>query len=149
LNLMSLPKPTVFKITNHDDSTTRRFTMPTPTPSWEELSTKIRQIFEIPKQTRISLTYLDEEGDVITFSSEAELQDLYNERECSMQENHGELIRQEMTNLRQENNPTIAIANSNARKFGLKIYVEKQIIEDVEKQIIEDEFEDRNNCAQQ
>ncbi|CAG8451684.1 6243_t:CDS:1 [Cetraspora pellucida] len=145
---MSSLKPTVFKVTNHDDSTIRRFIMPTSAPSWEELSTKIRQVFEIPNQLRIGLTYLDEEGDVITLSSENELQEFYDERECSTQENHGELIRQEITNLGQESNPTIAIANNNVRKFGLKIYYAKEQISDNEIER-DDEKQDALNCAQQ
>ncbi|CAG8546372.1 12443_t:CDS:1 [Dentiscutata heterogama] len=147
---MSSSKPTVFKITKQDDSTIRRFTMPTSNPSWEELSTKVREIFEIPKQVRIGLTYLDEEGDVITFSSETELQEIYNdERNSLMQGNHGGLIRQEtVINLGQEGN--IIIQNNNIKRFGLKIYVENQIIDNEIEEIEEvDERQNRTNCAQQ
>ncbi|CAG8690444.1 15460_t:CDS:1 [Dentiscutata erythropus] len=147
---MSSLKPTVFKITKHDDSTIRRFTLPTPSPSWEELSTKVREIFELPKQVRIGLTYLDEEGDVITFSSETELQEFYDdERNSLMQGNYGGLIRQETAiNLGQEGN--IIISNSSIKRFGLNIYVENQIIDNEVEEIEEvDEKQNRTNCTQQ
>lgn len=144
---MSYLKSTVFKITSHGDSITRRFTMQTPTPSWEELSTKVREIFEIPKRVRIGLTYLDEDGDVITLSSESELQELYNDENNSlMQDNQGGLIRQEtIVNFGQESN--IIRTNNSTKKFGLKIYVEKLVIEDEFEEV--DERQNGFNCAQQ
>ncbi|RIB13182.1 hypothetical protein C2G38_2041209 [Gigaspora rosea] len=121
--------------------------METPTPSWEELSNKVREIFEIPKQVRIGLTYLDEDGDVITFSSESELQEFYNDENNSLlQDNQGGLIRQEtIVNFGQESN--FFKANNSTKKFGLKIYVEKLVIEDEIEEV--DERQNGFNCAQQ
>ncbi|CAG8478762.1 6509_t:CDS:1 [Acaulospora morrowiae] len=70
--------PATFKITTPlPNSITRRFTTPNSTPSWSELETKIRSLFQIEPHASIGLAYTDEEGDVITFSSDAELQEIY------------------------------------------------------------------------
>ncbi|CAJ0827564.1 2021_t:CDS:2, partial [Entrophospora sp. SA101] len=43
--------------------------------SWYELETKTRDVFGIPQPLQFGLTYEDREGDIITFSSEAEYKD--------------------------------------------------------------------------
>ena len=66
---------TVFKVSNQ--MVTRRFTMPTKRPTWAELESKVREIFSIPSSVTPGLTYLDNDDDVITLSSQAELEDYY------------------------------------------------------------------------
>nr|CAG8525125.1 7104_t:CDS:1 [Entrophospora candida] len=62
---------TTFKITY--ENITRCFIMPKETlASWYELETKTRDVFGIPQPLQFGLTYEDREGDIITFSSEAE-----------------------------------------------------------------------------
>src|ERR1043166_10169710 len=64
-------KMSIFKISNQ--TTTRRFAIPTEKPTWLELELKVREIFSIPTSVSLGLTYLDEDGDVITLSSQTEL----------------------------------------------------------------------------
>lgn len=54
---------------------TRRLTFPTH-PSWAVLSSKISEAFGITTDN-IGVSYLDQDGDEVTFSSEEELQDYY------------------------------------------------------------------------
>ncbi|KAG1765145.1 hypothetical protein EDD22DRAFT_881612 [Suillus occidentalis] len=54
---------------------TRRLTFPTH-PSWAVLSSKISETFGITTDN-IGVSYLDQDGDEVTFSSEEELQDYY------------------------------------------------------------------------
>jgi len=68
-------KSSVFKISNQ--TITRRFTMPTEKPTWSELELKVREAFSIPSSVSPGLTFTDEEGDVITLSSQNELEDYY------------------------------------------------------------------------
>ncbi|CAG8572544.1 6947_t:CDS:1 [Funneliformis mosseae] len=65
----------VFKISNQ--TITRRFTMQVEKPTWLELELKVREAFSIPSSVSPGLTYTDEEGDVITISSQLELEDYY------------------------------------------------------------------------
>jgi hypothetical protein len=65
----------VFKILNQ--TITRRFTMPIEKPTWSEVELKVRELFSIPSSVSLGLTYLDEEGEPITLSSQSELEDYY------------------------------------------------------------------------
>ncbi|RHZ89411.1 hypothetical protein Glove_14g8 [Diversispora epigaea] len=58
-------------------SITRRFSIPTSNISWFKFETKVREIFQINPSIPIGITYTDEEGDEITFSSEVEFQEIF------------------------------------------------------------------------
>ncbi|CAG8525004.1 2482_t:CDS:1 [Diversispora eburnea] len=69
---------TTFKISTIPPySITRRFSIPTSNISWYKFETKVREIFQINPNVPIGLTYTDEEGDEITFSSEIEFQEIF------------------------------------------------------------------------
>ena len=53
--------------------------MPTERPTWAELESKVREVFSIPSSVSPGLTYSDKENDVITLSSQVELDDFYNQ----------------------------------------------------------------------
>lgn len=67
---------TLFKLTSpHPESTTRRvayFTRPT----WNELAAKIEFIYGIPRD-QVCVSYVDNDGDEVTLSTDEELQDYY------------------------------------------------------------------------
>ncbi|CAG8466973.1 1033_t:CDS:2 [Ambispora gerdemannii] len=55
-------------------STVRRLTIPNATTnSWIDFETQLRTLFSIPETNPISVSYTDEDGDVITLSSDLEL----------------------------------------------------------------------------
>ncbi|CAG8570018.1 10018_t:CDS:2 [Dentiscutata heterogama] len=61
-------------------SIARRFTVPNDT-TWSSFESQIRSLFYIPSQTPISLSYTDEDGDIITLSSDLELQEILSDQE--------------------------------------------------------------------
>src|SRR6266498_3264568 len=56
-------------------SISRRLTISSNT-NWSELETQFRNLFNIPKEIQMIVSYTDEEGDVITLSSDLELQEV-------------------------------------------------------------------------
>lgn len=56
-------------------SISRRLTI-SSTTTWSEIETQFRNLFNIPKEFQIVVSYTDEEGDVITLSSDLELQEV-------------------------------------------------------------------------
>jgi hypothetical protein len=54
----------------------RRFTLPTKA-SWIELEAKLRTLFNIPSLSPFTLSYTDEDNDVITLSTDIELQEIF------------------------------------------------------------------------
>src|SRR3954469_3342143 len=44
--------------------------------TWSEIETQFRKLFNISKELQIIVSYTDEEGDVITLSSDLELQEV-------------------------------------------------------------------------
>ncbi|CAG8521142.1 7404_t:CDS:2 [Paraglomus occultum] len=57
------------------NATIRKLTLPL-TVTWIELSAQLRHLFSIPLNIPIGLSYSDEDGDVITLSSDVELRDV-------------------------------------------------------------------------
>ncbi|CAG8670980.1 19443_t:CDS:1 [Cetraspora pellucida] len=57
----------------------RRFTIPNDT-TWSSFESQIRSLFQIPPQTPIFLSYTDEDGDIITLSSDLELQEILSDQ---------------------------------------------------------------------
>ncbi|CAG8697219.1 9161_t:CDS:1 [Racocetra persica] len=57
----------------------RRFTIPNDT-SWSFFESQIRSLFQMPPKTPISLSYTDEDGDIITLSSDLELQEILSDQ---------------------------------------------------------------------
>jgi hypothetical protein len=57
------------------ESTSRRLNI-FSTTTWSELENQFHNLFNIPKEIPITVTYTDEEGDVITLSSDLELQEV-------------------------------------------------------------------------
>ncbi|CAG8488058.1 7105_t:CDS:2 [Paraglomus occultum] len=66
--------PTI-KVAYNDE--VRQFAV-SPHSTWTELSSTLRAIFSIPPSTAISVTYNDEDGDVVTMSSDLELREVFN-----------------------------------------------------------------------
>lgn len=64
---------TNFKLTK--DKVTRRFSFPLR-PPWDVLSAKIQSVYDIPAG-RVAVSYIDSDGDVVTLSTNEELQDYY------------------------------------------------------------------------
>src|SRR2546423_11177485 len=62
--------------------TLRRFTVSTNI-RWAELEAKLRTLFSIPSSIPISLSYTDEEGDLITLSTDLELQETFGSQQPS------------------------------------------------------------------
>ncbi|CAG8568656.1 8486_t:CDS:1 [Acaulospora morrowiae] len=58
-------------------NTVRRFLVP-KTITWSELESNLRTLFSLPP-TSFALSYTDEDGDVITLSSDLELQDIFSQ----------------------------------------------------------------------
>jgi hypothetical protein len=56
-------------------STVRRFPVP-DTITWLDLESKLRELFSLPSTLKFSLSYTDDEGDVISLSTDLELQEL-------------------------------------------------------------------------
>jgi hypothetical protein len=56
-------------------SISRRLTI-SSTTTWSEIEIQFRNLFNIPKEFQIIVSYTDEEGDVITLSSDLELQEV-------------------------------------------------------------------------
>lgn len=63
------------KLIKPPDGLMRRITFDTP-PSWAELAAKIEALYHIPR-IDVAVSYEDQDGDVVTLSSEAELRDFY------------------------------------------------------------------------
>ncbi|RIB18424.1 hypothetical protein C2G38_2245785 [Gigaspora rosea] len=61
-------------------SIVRRFTVPNDI-TWSSFESQIRSLFQISSQTPISLSYTDEDGDIITLSSDLELQEILTDQE--------------------------------------------------------------------
>ncbi|KAI8990462.1 hypothetical protein BD414DRAFT_483723 [Trametes punicea] len=61
---------------------------PMDRPSWNELAAKIQSLYGIPAQ-HVGVSYVDNDGDEVTLSSEEELQDLY--QSAAMQRRDGTL----------------------------------------------------------
>ncbi|CAG8475335.1 4641_t:CDS:1 [Ambispora leptoticha] len=58
-------------------STVRRLTIPNDeTNSWTDFETQLRTLFSIPETNPISVSYTDDDGDVITLSSDLELHEV-------------------------------------------------------------------------
>src|SRR6266536_5480896 len=53
----------------------RRFTLPS-NAAWIELEAKLRTLFSIPALSPFTLSYTDEDNDVITLSTDIELQEI-------------------------------------------------------------------------
>jgi hypothetical protein len=62
------------KVVHKDNA--RRFNLP-PNASWIDLEAKLRTIFNIPKLTPFTLSYTDEDNDVITLSTDIELREIF------------------------------------------------------------------------
>ncbi|CAG8607090.1 15116_t:CDS:1 [Funneliformis caledonium] len=56
--------------------TVRRFVLPTNNATWTGLEAKLRNIYNIPTSTTFTLSYVDEDGDVITLSTDMEFQEV-------------------------------------------------------------------------
>ena len=67
--------PIQFKLSRPPDGLVRRVTFQ-ERPSWETLAAKIESLFNIPLSS-VGVSYMDEDGDEVTLSSEEELQDFY------------------------------------------------------------------------
>ncbi|KAM5533965.1 hypothetical protein V8D89_012390 [Ganoderma adspersum] len=67
--------PIQFKFSKPPDGLVRRVTFP-ERPSWETLAIKIQSLYDIPLPS-IGVSYVDNDGDEVTLSSEDELQDFY------------------------------------------------------------------------
>ncbi|CAI2174546.1 19551_t:CDS:1 [Funneliformis geosporum] len=63
---------TSFKVSYQ--STVRRFSIP-DTVTWSDLESKLRLLFSLPSTLKFSLSYKDEDGDIITLSTNLELQE--------------------------------------------------------------------------
>ncbi|CAG8704654.1 29866_t:CDS:2 [Gigaspora margarita] len=61
-------------------SIVRRFTVPNDI-TWSSFESQIRSLFQMSSQTPISLSYTDEDGDIITLSSDLELQEILTDQE--------------------------------------------------------------------
>ncbi|CAG8554192.1 1941_t:CDS:2 [Racocetra fulgida] len=57
----------------------RRFTIPSDI-TWSLFESQIRSLFQIPPKTPIFLSYTDEDGDIITLSSDLELQEILSDQ---------------------------------------------------------------------
>jgi hypothetical protein len=72
---LTIMAPTTFKLTKHE-GLTRRITF-SDQPTWLTLGTKIESLYDIPLAS-IGVSYVDNDGDEVTLSSEEELLDFYN-----------------------------------------------------------------------
>ncbi|KAI9065937.1 hypothetical protein FKP32DRAFT_1602153 [Trametes sanguinea] len=79
--------PIQFKFTKPPDGLVRRVTFQ-ERPSWNQLAAKIESLYDIPAQN-VGVSYVDNDGDEVTLSSEEELQDFY--RSATMQRPDGAL----------------------------------------------------------
>jgi hypothetical protein len=60
--------------------TSRKFTIASNT-TWKEFESQLHHLFNIPNETAISVSYIDEDGDVITLSTDSELQQILSDQE--------------------------------------------------------------------
>src|SRR2546429_8279922 len=60
--------------------TSRKFTIPSNT-TWTEFESQLHDLFNIPNETTISISYIDEDEDVITLSTDSELQQVLSDQE--------------------------------------------------------------------
>ncbi|RIA82877.1 hypothetical protein C1645_743464 [Glomus cerebriforme] len=60
--------------------TSRKFTIASNT-TWSEFESQLHDLFNIPNETSISISYVDEDGDVITLSTDSELQQILSDQE--------------------------------------------------------------------
>ncbi|EJF66875.1 hypothetical protein DICSQDRAFT_47572 [Dichomitus squalens LYAD-421 SS1] len=67
--------PIQFKFSRPPDGLVRRVTFQ-ERPSWEALAAKIESLYNIPLPS-VGVSYVDDDGDEVTLSSEEELQDFY------------------------------------------------------------------------
>ena len=79
--------PIQFKFSRPPDGLVRRVTFPEK-PSWDVLAAKIEALYDIPIPS-IGVSYVDNDGDEVTLSSEEELQDFY--QSVAQERNDGEL----------------------------------------------------------
>ncbi|CAI2168587.1 1853_t:CDS:2 [Funneliformis geosporum] len=57
-------------------NTVRRFVLPTHNATWTDLEAKLRGLYNIPTSTFFTLSYVDEDDDVITLSTDTEFQEV-------------------------------------------------------------------------
>src|SRR4051812_16515086 len=57
------------------NSIARRFNI-NPSTTWDELESKLRSLYNIPTTSLLTVSYTDEDGDVITLSSDLELKEV-------------------------------------------------------------------------
>ncbi|PKC10156.1 hypothetical protein RhiirA5_355867, partial [Rhizophagus irregularis] len=60
--------------------TSRKFTIPSNT-TWSQFESQLHDLFNIPSDTSFSISYIDEDGDVITLSTDTELQQILSDQE--------------------------------------------------------------------
>jgi hypothetical protein len=60
--------------------TSRKFTIPSNI-TWSQFESQLHDLFNIPNETSISISYIDENGDVITLSTDSELQHILSDQE--------------------------------------------------------------------
>ncbi|GBB87813.1 hypothetical protein RclHR1_01430022 [Rhizophagus clarus] len=60
--------------------TSRKFTIPSST-TWSQFESQLHDLFNIPSDASISISYIDEDGDVITLSTDSELQQILSDQE--------------------------------------------------------------------
>src|ERR1700750_1184929 len=73
-----------FKLKSKDSTITRRlsFSPSSPPPTWQHLSQKIGLLFSIPPE-KVAVSYIDQDEDEVTLSSQEELVDFYNTNDNS------------------------------------------------------------------
>jgi hypothetical protein len=60
--------------------TSRKFTIPSNI-TWSQFESQLHDLFNIPNETSFSISYIDEDGDVITLSTDSELQHILSDQE--------------------------------------------------------------------
>ncbi|KAH8835519.1 hypothetical protein DL96DRAFT_62472 [Flagelloscypha sp. PMI_526] len=88
---------------------TRRLSIPGPPLAWYELSQQLSSLFNIPVN-QVAVRYKDEEGDMITLSSETELEDYY----ASLQIQSSDTVKFVVFNLSSSRVPSMAADSTRA-----------------------------------